>query len=579
MNTDLGNIKVEEDRESLDEHCSETFSFQIKTEELIDSNSYCTKDVKTESNESEFPRCDINNQGETYTFDVVPKDENYQSNEPLELKEEVFNHLNILNGEYTFNIIGNDDVKVQQTYQQISDNLAEPDEPINNDIMNIDRQQISPPANRELRADPNTSRISTESNSNEIPQSTIADNNHKKILNHFPTNQTQSQSTLPSNNDQEGDSTRQPLDPYSTNISTSNVIHPRPNIPVSQKQMEEAIRFDRNVGYSDLKFGSLHCHVCKAVFKSIYAFYSHHFVEHRNPEPLFQCDLCQKMFMRRRYMEKHRDLHKGLKPFKCEVCGKAFASMTGVRSHMVSHQNERPHGCHLCDLKFKTQSALVKHVKTHSGLKPFKCEVCEKFFTTASVLKSHAQSHKGKTFKCEECGKLFTRRKTLLNHQRIHTGKNLYNCTQCNKAFTSAGLLKTHLLTHSDARPVECQECGSKFKTKAHLAKHMSNVHSDKRDFPCDKCEAKFKQKQALDRHMLIHTGAKPYKCDICGKAFNQQCSVKRHKFQVHNKKPNKKKYESESEASESEASESEISESESDCNGDVVDFISDDNE
>ena len=63
MNIDLGNIKVEENHESIERNCPETFSFQIKTEEY--SNSYCTKELKTESNENELPKCDLN-QAETY---------------------------------------------------------------------------------------------------------------------------------------------------------------------------------------------------------------------------------------------------------------------------------------------------------------------------------------------------------------------------------------------------------------------------------------------------------------------------------------------------------------------------------
>ncbi|XP_066916980.1 zinc finger protein 892-like [Clytia hemisphaerica] len=572
MNIDLGNIKVEDEHESIDRRCQEMFSFQIKTEELVECNSY-GKECKTEPHESGIPRCGVDQ-------DDGPKDEQQQSKEHFELKEDVLNHLKP-DGEYTFNIIGENDTKVEKQSTSSGNNSPQTNRQINT-------VTIPSSKNQDRRADSDTSGPSTEpqqgcgpTNNKGVSSNSPSKNAHPEISNATNNNNNTSirhpqyrhldgtAYTNSSFHNQEHHITRPPLRPYAS-ISSNDVIHPQSGMPVSQKQMNEAIRY-HVISDSDMKFGSLHCHVCKAVFQDIYTFHSHHFVEHKNPEPIFQCDLCQKMFMRRRYLQKHRLLHKGLKPFKCDVCGNVFATASAVRGHMISHSNERPHSCHLCDLKFKTESALNKHVKTHSGLRPYKCNVCEKYFTTATILKSHAQSHKGKTLKCEECGKSFTRRQTLLNHQRLHTGENLHKCPECGKAFTNAGLLKAHLLSHSESRPLECAECGSKFKSKNHLFQHMSRVHSDKRDFPCDKCDAKFKIKQTLERHMLVHTGEKPFKCDICGKAFNQKCSVTRHKFQVHNKKSKKTKTKSESESeSESEASES---------NEDMVDLISEDEE
>ncbi|XP_057661592.1 zinc finger protein OZF-like isoform X39 [Diorhabda carinulata] len=135
--------------------------------------------------------------------------------------------------------------------------------------------------------------------------------------------------------------------------------------------------------------------------------------------PNIKCDVCQKTFLRDRYLRQHyQRVHKdGGQTFVCDHCGKKVNSKRSLRDHLLIHQ----------------------------GLKPIKCKECGKGFALRTTLKLHMRTHTGqKPYECPDCGKSFTQRTPLTIHMRYHSGERPYNCTICNTGFVSKGALTIH---------------------------------------------------------------------------------------------------------------------------------------
>ena len=79
---------------------------------------------------------------------------------------------------------------------------------------------------------------------------------------------------------------------------------------------------------------------------------------------------------------------------------------------------------------------LDRHQNIHTGVKEYKCDQCNKEFIEVVSLIRHQKIHNGvKEYKCGKCNKKITERYTLIKHQMIHNGVKEYKCDQCNKEF------------------------------------------------------------------------------------------------------------------------------------------------
>jgi len=92
----------------------------------------------------------------------------------------------------------------------------------------------------------------------------------------------------------------------------------------------------------------------------------------------------------------------------------------------------RPYLCMVCDKRFMTKQSLIRHKQTHTYDKLYSCTQCEQRFTTQRYLSSHMNVHSSK-FMCTECGKCFTNSSVLTVHRRSHSGEKLFECAVCSK--------------------------------------------------------------------------------------------------------------------------------------------------
>ena len=123
----------------------------------------------------------------------------------------------------------------------------------------------------------------------------------------------------------------------------------------------------------------------------------HQISKHSNEKTkMLQCDKCNKYYMSKDALQRHKRIIHGNVIFKCEICNKEFNTKT----------------------RFSTHMEFIHTVQKQE----FQCNVCEKSYKALLYLKKHLLTHKVKEFKCEECGKKLSSKHYLNKHKsNFHT--------------------------------------------------------------------------------------------------------------------------------------------------------------
>jgi len=138
------------------------------------------------------------------------------------------------------------------------------------------------------------------------------------------------------------------------------------------------------------------------------------------------------------------------KPHRCELCNKGFLCKSYLERHQRVHSREKPHQCKYCNKHYALIGDLNRHERSHTGEQPYKCDYCDKRFSRSDNCKIHERTHTGKKpYKCTQCNKEFSQNGHLIAHQRIHTGDKPYKCDYCDKRFIRSDHCKKHECTHT----------------------------------------------------------------------------------------------------------------------------------
>ncbi|CAK1555666.1 unnamed protein product [Leptosia nina] len=230
--------------------------------------------------------------------------------------------------------------------------------------------------------------------------------------------------------------------------------------------------------------------------------------------------------------------------FLCGVC-KKLIPLDYLKIHQKSHQNADDFTCDLCNKKFPTKEYMEMHMKVHnmykavpgkqeSGSLPYKCVYCSREFARPHEKVKHERIHTGeKPHSCEICGKSFRVAYCLTLHMRTHTGARPYECPHCPKKFKAHSVYYHHILTHSEVRAYKCPFCPKAFKTSVQLAGHR-NSHT--KPFLCQQCNRPFASLYAVRVHMEVHTRQNnlKFKCTECGASYARAFALKDHVKQAH---------------------------------------------
>ena len=85
-------------------------------------------------------------------------------------------------------------------------------------------------------------------------------------------------------------------------------------------------------------------------------------LEKRSSLRLHQCQICSKVYGHKSDLQRHINIHEGVKPFKCTHCMKAFNDKESMRCHMKRiHCADTRMKCNYCCKKFVHQKTLKLH--------------------------------------------------------------------------------------------------------------------------------------------------------------------------------------------------------------------------
>ncbi|XP_055845291.1 gastrula zinc finger protein XlCGF8.2DB-like [Episyrphus balteatus] len=223
--------------------------------------------------------------------------------------------------------------------------------------------------------------------------------------------------------------------------------------------------------------------------------------------------ICDQTFESQFEHEEHLPIHTNDLTFQCVDCPKAFQTEEMLFFHSAIHSRRDDNfECNHCDQIFVKKRYLESHLKYHLGTNLFPCKECGKSSRTARQLKIHMLTHTSKREHiCEVCGKSYRLRHHLIVHQKQkHENKRDFKCNKCDRAFNTKSFLNTHKLSHSKERKHVCSTCGTGFVWKKNFVQHVK-LHSDTKDYECELCGKTFAQKAGLITHKKSHLDASNY--------------------------------------------------------------------
>lgn len=122
------------------------------------------------------------------------------------------------------------------------------------------------------------------------------------------------------------------------------------------------------------------------------------------------------------------DAFNGNPEYVCELCDKTFRRKTYLQKHMNSHSNDRPYPCQYCGKVFRSLTNRAKHVLNHAvGSNMFACEVCGNGFPNRASLEKHSRVHNSEVFACSNCSSTFYSAPGLARHSTKCHNSNALN--------------------------------------------------------------------------------------------------------------------------------------------------------
>uniref|UniRef100_A0A1I7U8Y2 Zinc finger protein 26 n=1 Tax=Caenorhabditis tropicalis TaxID=1561998 RepID=A0A1I7U8Y2_9PELO len=272
----------------------------------------------------------------------------------------------------------------------------------------------------------------------------------------------------------------------------------------------------------------------------------------------FQCEECEKAFVRPSELARHVVIHmraKTSKPstqpgtsetplpsipkWKCAICGKEYCHRAGLLEHnRMVHGKAKLSICQICGMCFTKKSNLSRHMlqihpvdQDTNDQNKYPCSDCPTVFSIMGSLTRHKRICHRKTphmkvkkvipmyerHICKICKREFGEKKMLQMHKRLHLlseyrwrdsqGGGERKCDFCDKSFVLRASLIWHLQKHYEEQQLEeeaeqeqpyCQLCDLHFYNRIEFRQHQDEQHS----VVCGSCHLKFSSRQVYEDHI-----------------------------------------------------------------------------
>ena len=136
----------------------------------------------------------------------------------------------------------------------------------------------------------------------------------------------------------------------------------------------------------------------------------------------FSCDVCMKLFRSQVTLARHKKRHT-TNLNDDAISGKHIQKRLRKRQKTENNSEhlEVDLRCHICQKEFLSKETLAKHKKRHTSA--FFCKSCTQGFNDKDSYEEHMNMrHEMVRFQCHICDKLFRQKRSLLCHIMAHTG-------------------------------------------------------------------------------------------------------------------------------------------------------------
>ena len=163
------------------------------------------------------------------------------------------------------------------------------------------------------------------------------------------------------------------------------------------------------------------CSVCSKCFKDHSRLTLHQKIHH-NVRP-HSCQECKKTFTHKQQLKIHMRSHSSEKLFKCTLCDKAYKNSPALLNHVRAHHSkELKYKCEKCDKRFVAKWNLDRHRETHnpaSERRNFPCDNCHRSYFEMGALTLHMKGVKERGFSlCMSCGERFCCKIDVERHKK-----------------------------------------------------------------------------------------------------------------------------------------------------------------
>ena len=108
---------------------------------------------------------------------------------------------------------------------------------------------------------------------------------------------------------------------------------------------------------------NIKCTKCPEVFQGVEKLVFHMRAQHF----IFMCPRCGKQFNHSSNLNRHMNVHRGVKSHSCGICGKCFTQKSTLHDHLNLHSGARPYRCSYCDVRFAHKPAIRRHLTEQHG--------------------------------------------------------------------------------------------------------------------------------------------------------------------------------------------------------------------